>query len=71
MPKKVKVLEYVDQNGNCPFRDWFDSLDALPAARATAYLERVVQGNYSNVLPIGSALSEITLDYGHGYRIYF
>ncbi len=71
MRTKVEVLEYVDQNGNCPFRDWFDSLDSVPAARAAVYLERVVQGNYSNVAPIDSALSEIKLDFGPGYRIYF
>ncbi|MCX6179158.1 MAG: type II toxin-antitoxin system RelE/ParE family toxin [Chlorobiales bacterium] len=71
MKKKIKVFEFVDQNGNCPFRDWFDSLDSLSAARTAAYLERVVQGNYSNVSPIGSALSEIKIDFGAGYRIYF
>ncbi|MEI6757904.1 MAG: type II toxin-antitoxin system RelE/ParE family toxin [Chlorobium sp.] len=71
MREKVEVFEYVDQNGNCPFRDWFDSLDSVPAARAAVYLERVVQGNYLNVAPIGSALSEIKLDFGPGYRIYF
>ena len=61
----------MDQNGNCPFRDWFDSLDSVPAARAAVYLERVVQGNCSNVAPVGSGLSEIKLDFGPGYRIYF
>jgi putative addiction module killer protein len=71
MRGKIEVLEYVDQNGNCPFRDWFDSLDSVPAARVAVYLERVVQGNYSNVAPIGFALSEIKLDFGPGYRIYF
>lgn len=71
MQKKFKVLEYVDQNGNCPFRDWFNSLDPVTAARAATYVERVVQGNHSNVSPIGSGLSEIKLNYGPGYRIYY
>lgn len=71
MKNKVRALEYVDERGNCPFRDWFDSLDPVSAARAAAYLERVVQGNHSNVFPIGSGLSEIKLDYGPGYRIYY
>ena len=71
MPKTVQILEYVAQNGSCPFRDWFDALDAAPAARVNVYLERVIDGNVSNVEPIGSGLSEIKLDFGPGYRIYF
>lgn len=68
MQKKFKVLESVDQNGNCPFRDWFNSLDPVTAARAATYVERVVQGNHSNVSPIGSGLSEIKLNYGPGLQ---
>ncbi len=43
----------------------------MTVARAATYLERVVQGNHSNVFPIGSGLSESKLDYGPGYRIYY
>lgn len=71
MSKLVQILEYVAQDGSCPFRDWFDSLDAVPAARVNACLERVIDGNVSSVAPIGSGLSEIKLDFGPGYRIYF
>ena len=71
MSKLVQILEYVAQDGSCPFSDWFDSLDAVPAARVNVYLERVINGNVSSVAPIGAGLSEIKLDFGPGYRIYF
>lgn len=71
MSKLVQVLEYVANDGSCPFRVWFDSLDAVPAARVNVYLERITNGNFSSVAPIGAGLSEIKLDFGPGYRIYF
>jgi putative addiction module killer protein len=34
-------------------------------------MTRVELGNYSNVEPIGEGLSEIKIDFGPGYRVYF
>jgi putative addiction module killer protein len=43
----------------------------LQPPESTYTLERVIDGNVSNVEPIGSGLSEIKLDLGPGHRIYF
>uniref|UniRef100_Q3AR08 Addiction module killer protein n=1 Tax=Chlorobium chlorochromatii (strain CaD3) TaxID=340177 RepID=Q3AR08_CHLCH len=71
MTTPIQILEYVDQHGNCAFRDWFNYLDSVSAARVAMYLERVAQGNFSNVAPIGAGLSEIKINVGPGYRVYF
>jgi putative addiction module killer protein len=71
MSRKIEFTEYVDANGNSPFAKWFDALDAVAAAKVRVYIARVELGNYSNVEPIGVGLSEIKIDYGPGYRVYF
>ena len=71
MHKQVEVIEALDFHGNSPYQEWFDSLDAVTAARVAVYVERVIQGNHSNVAPIGAGLSEIKMDFGPGHRVYF
>jgi len=71
MSRTIEFTEYVDANGSSPFAKWFDALDAVAAAKVRVYITRVELGNYSNVEPIGDGLSEIKIDYGPGYRVYF
>lgn len=71
MSRKIEFTEYVDANGCSLFAKWFDTLDAVAAAKVRVYMTRVELGNNSNVEPIGDGLSEIKIDYGPGYRVYF
>ncbi|HXM20157.1 MAG TPA: type II toxin-antitoxin system RelE/ParE family toxin [Terriglobales bacterium] len=63
--------QYEDQSGRSPYAQWFDDLPAPAAAKVTTAIARMEQGNFSNVKPVGSSVSEYTLDFGPGYRIYF
>ena len=71
MLKMIEFTEYIDANGKSPFAQWFDALDAVAATKIRLYTTRVELGNYSNVEPIGEGLSEIKIDFGPGYRVYF
>ena len=71
MLKMIEFTEYIDANGKSPFAQWFDALDAVAAAKVRVYTTRVELGNYSNVEPIGEGLSEIKINFGPGYRVYF
>ena len=71
MSKMIEFTEYIDANGKSPFAQWFDALDAVAATKIRVYTTRVELGNYSNVEPIGEGLSEIKIDFGPGYRVYF
>jgi len=71
MSRNIEFSEYLDANGKSPFAKWFDDLDAIAAAKVRVHMTRVELGNYSNVEPIGEGLSEIKIDFGPGYRVYF
>ena len=51
---------------------WLDSLrDVRARARVLARVERLAAGNPGDVRPVGEGFSEMRIDYGPGYRVYF
>jgi len=54
------------------FADWLSSLrDAQARARVQARMLRLRQGNPGDVKPVGEGVSELRIDYGPGYRVYY
>jgi putative addiction module killer protein len=52
--------------------DWFDSLrDRQARARINIRIRRLCEGNPGDVKPVGQGVSELRIDYGPGYRVYF
>ncbi len=54
------------------FALWLDALSDLRArARIQARIERLAMGNAGDVKPVREGVSELRIDYGSGYRVYF
>jgi len=54
------------------FDHWFKRLrDPRAKARIQMRIRRLGLGNPGDVQPIGSGLSEMRIDYGPGYRVYY
>ena len=51
---------------------WLDELrDIRARARIQVCVERLAAGNAGDVRPVGEGVSELRIDYGPGYRVYF
>ncbi len=66
----LEVREYVDPSGRSPFGRWLRSLNVQAAAKVVTALERMADGNLSNVKTVGGGVLEHRMDFGPGYRIY-
>lgn len=54
------------------FATWLDTLNDIQArARVLVRIERLAAGNAGDVKAIGEGVSEMRIDYGPGYRVYF
>ena len=54
------------------FATWLDGLrDRRARARVQVRIERLAAGNPGDVGPVGEGVSELRIDYGPGYRVYF
>ena len=51
---------------------WLDELrDIRARARIQVRVERLAAGNAGDVRPVGEGVSELRIEYGPGYRVYF
>ncbi len=63
MPKVIK---------SDTFAKWIDNLrDRAGAAQVLRRLARLERGNPGHVAPVGGGVSELKIDFGPGYRVYF
>ena len=54
------------------FARWLDNLrDVQARARVQVRIERLIAGNLGDVAPVGEGVSELRIDIGPGYRVYF
>lgn len=54
------------------FTQWLASLKDLKArAKIIVRLRQVEAGNFGDVKPVGGGVSEMRVDFGPGYRLYF
>ena len=54
------------------FAKWLDGLNDIRArARIQVRIERLAAGNPGDVKAVGEGVSELRIDYGPGYRVYY
>jgi putative addiction module killer protein len=54
------------------YAQWLDELrDIRARARILVKIERLVAGNAGDAEPVGEGVSELRINYGPGYRVYY
>lgn len=54
------------------YLDWLESLRDLRAkTRIASRVQRLLSGNPGDVRPVGGGVSELRINYGPGYRVYY
>ena len=54
------------------YAQWFEGLrDRQARMRVDVRIRRLSLGNPGDVKPVGEGVSELRIDYGPGYRVYF
>ena len=66
------MIEMIEIRKTTVFARWMEGLRDLRArARVQVRIERLAAGNAGDVKPVGEGVSELRIDYGPGYRVYF
>lgn len=65
----MQVMEYLREDGSCPYKKWFDGLDSQAAVKVATAIYRLESGNTAAIKWF-AGLGEYRIDWGPGYRIY-
>ena len=72
MSVEKQIIYYYTVDGKCPYIEWLDSLDISMQLRVIKRTDKLKQGLYGDYKPLQkSKLSELRMDFGKGYRIYY
>lgn len=67
-----QIIYYYTTDNKCPYQDWLNTLDKTIQLRVLKRVDNLKKGLYGDhKLLQKSELSELRMDFGKGYRIYY
>ena len=54
-----------------PFTEWLDGLDPKTRGVVRNRIDRIESGNLGDTRSVGEGVTELRIDFGPGYRVYF
>jgi putative addiction module killer protein len=72
MTDEIDIRRYIAPRGKDVFGEWLSGLkDARTQAKIAARIDRLAVGNFGDCKSLRGGISELRIDWGPGYRIYF
>ncbi|MDO8369944.1 MAG: type II toxin-antitoxin system RelE/ParE family toxin [Candidatus Nitrotoga sp.] len=68
----IELRRYQLEDESAPVTKWLRGLrDMRARAQVEVRMRRVSAGNFSDCKPVGEGVSELRVDIGTGYRVYY
>ena len=67
----VRVVHYVAEDGTDYLDEWLQNQDTEIRARVQTRIDRIELGNFGDHKGVGNGVSELRIDFGPGYRVYY
>lgn len=71
MGELIELEYYRTSEGLAPYSRWLRRVDVQVARKIFAYVGRMRCGNFGDSRPIGQGISELRINAGPGYRVYY
>ena len=71
IPDEIDVRYYENEDGRRPFAQFFNRLGGMAAVKVTAAISRLRAGNTADSKSVGKGVSELRINWGPGYRLYY
>lgn len=70
-PDEIDIRYYADESGQKPFAKFFNRIQGMAAVKITSAITRLRAGNTGDSKSVGKGVSELRIDWGPGYRVYY
>ncbi len=68
----MEIVHYTTRDGTDLFQEWMDTLrDNRARIAVLRRIDRVAMGNFGDHKACRDGVSELRVDVGHGYRVYY
>ena len=67
----IEVRRYIDRRGRDVVGEWLNGLESKAVARVSERIDRLSLGNFGDCKSLRSGVSELRVDWGPGYRLYY
>lgn len=71
MKNVVEIRRYLTPAGKDVVGEWLASLDNRTRARVALRIDRISLGNFGDCKPLRNGVSELRIDFGPGYWVYY
>jgi putative addiction module killer protein len=69
IPREVLICQ--NDDGSEPFTKWLNGLDPKTRGIVRNRIDRIESGLFGDTRSIGEGVTELRIDHGPGYRVYF